>query len=163
MNFKKLFAALMVWAFVLSVHTAFACVDTPIDPYDGVWQLRCDDCQFSYSVYSPVGDGMMYITPLSGGTSAVFEIPIDTKTYPVFTEIAPGQKFDISFKVDGEDVDYTFYDGDWYTGLQLLTDDHMGTFGLVKIKCADPAPVPIPGAAWLLGAGLLGLAGLKKK
>lgn len=28
---------------------------------------------------------------------------------------------------------------------------------------ADVAPVPVPGAAWLLGAGLIGLAGLRRK
>ncbi len=166
MNLKKLFAAVIALALVLSVQAAFACVDPgpiePIDPYDGVWQLRCDDCQFSYSIYEPVAGGMMNITPLAGGTTN-FSIPIDQKTYPDFTAIDPGQKFDISFTVNGEDVDYTYYDGGWYTGLQLLNDDRTKKFGLVKIKCADPAPVPIPGAVWLLGAGLIGLAGFRKK
>lgn len=35
-----------------------------------------------------------------------------------------------------------------------------GSFGFISV---GPAPVPVPGAAWLLGSGLIGLVGIARK
>ncbi len=166
MNLSKIIGGIIaIFVFLVSAQAATACVGTinPIDPYTGLWQVNIDECAFNYAIYSPVENGIMTVAPASGFGGDTYEIPIDVKTYPNFTELATPSKIEISFTVDGDPVDYTFYDGGWYTGLQLLNDDHTEKFGLVKIRCADPAPVPIPGAVWLLGAGLVGLAAFRKK
>ena len=49
---------------------------------------------------------------------------------------------------------------------EVLGDNtHDGTFSnfLVTYAGADPSPVPIPGAVWLLGSGLFGLACLRPR
>ena len=33
----------------------------------------------------------------------------------------------------------------------------------VQAMVADPQPVPLPSAGWLLGAGLIGMVGIKRK
>jgi len=49
-------------------------------------------------------------------------------------------------------------------------DGFDGVFGVTEYYATgatagtlDPAPTPIPAAAWLLGSGLMGLLGLRKK
>ena len=40
--------------------------------------------------------------------------------------------------------------------------DSITTYGKVSVKVyGEPAPVPVPGAGWLLGSGLFGLVGLR--
>ena len=71
---------------------------------------------------------------------------------------------------------------DWYNGntanYGLATSDTYTTAGLLRISAHEatgtandpkltvsytPAPVPIPAAVWLLGSGLIGLVGLRRK
>ena len=44
-----------------------------------------------------------------------------------------------------------------HTGRELVASTNM------LVKVGDGAPVPIPGAVWLLGSGLVGLIGLKRR
>ncbi|MGD0585355.1 MAG: hypothetical protein ABSA86_06220 [Oryzomonas sp.] len=44
-----------------------------------------------------------------------------------------------------------------------LTSNSIASGNIVNVLCNDPAPTPIPAAAWLLGSGLLGLAGLRSR
>jgi hypothetical protein len=53
-------------------------------------------------------------------------------------------------------------DGSNFTGLPGLFNDNAGAF-TVNFEMTANAPVPIPGAVWLLGSGLLGLFGLKRR
>jgi len=50
--------------------------------------------------------------------------------------------------------------------LSFTGDSSSDSFNEVKqidFSYATPAPVPIPGAVWLLGSGLIGLAGIRRK
>jgi hypothetical protein len=38
-----------------------------------------------------------------------------------------------------------------------------GTFYAMAVHPGDVSAVPVPGAVWLLGSGLLGLIGIRKK
>lgn len=71
---------------------------------------------------------------------------------------------------------FTYYDGssDNYLkqydvatqagGFLLTLSDQISSPNYeVEIQTHDMAPVPLPGAAWLLGAGLVGLIGIRKR
>jgi hypothetical protein len=120
------------------------------------------------------------------GKNAPLQFAITTKTYPVFTPIyvlsdgsgyfasydpnldpaadsflGQDREMKISFAIRGLDTPYTVYDGGTYQGLQLIVNDKKT--GLIKIHCATPNSVPVPGAVWLLGSGLIGIATLRRK
>ncbi len=163
MHLKKLvcFTTILLLPVLFYIQTVSACVTDPYEPYNGFWQLESDDAVFSYSVYSPVDSGVMILSTTDG--EELYRFDITEKTYPDFTELKVPKVIDISFTVEASPVEYTFYDGGWYTGLQLLSEDHLTKYGLVKIKSMVPTDVPIPGAVWLLGAGLAGLVALRAK
>ena len=49
-------------------------------------------------------------------------------------------------------------------GMDIVsTGGTVPSLSLVGALNSCPAPVPLPGAVWLLGSGLLGLVGLRKK
>jgi len=53
------------------------------------------------------------------------------------------------------------YGWDWY---QLEDGYHQGELSGTHLYIIEtPNPIPIPGAVWLLGSGLIGLVGLRKK
>ena len=53
------------------------------------------------------------------------------------------------------------FDDDVFTGSRSITDDLGGQVFYVYADWQNP--VPIPGAVWLLGPGLVGLLGIRKK
>lgn len=185
MKLKKMLIGLaLAGTVVFGSQAAFACLATTYEPYDCSWILQ-DGSEFGVSIYGPVSDGVMFIAG-TGGTSIA--LAIDTKTYPVFQpiyilseaanyfasedemlgqeDVLLGSKpiVDLSFTVDGVDTKYTYYDGSGYTGLKLLNEDNTYSGTLVKVTNLEPfCSVPVPGAVWLLGTGLVGLAGLRKR
>jgi len=183
---KTLLTVALAGLLTLAAQTAMATIITPPpEPFDGTWTVDCEtaDCGYvlEFAVYTPVADGMMYV----GGATDPLPFTITTKTYPVYTPVYvlsgaggyfasydqsldAGDSFlgqesevNISFTINGNDTPYTVYDGSWYQGINLIVDDRL--IGLIKVKCATPNPVPVPGAVWLLGSGLLGIATLRRK
>jgi hypothetical protein len=55
----------------------------------------------------------------------------------------------------------------WYfsleDGLQDRTNYYNGGLAAMPVRSAEVSAVPIPGAAWLLGSGLLGLIGIRRR
>jgi hypothetical protein len=47
--------------------------------------------------------------------------------------------------------------------LQILREDHGGGTGWSISVTGEPAPIPLPASAWLLGAGLGGLVALRRR
>lgn len=84
---------------------------------------------------------------------------------PILTFDAQDQVSGVSFLVDDHSNGYRFRNHLDYLGFDIYTmgendkdDLHLvsGTFSF------DPAPVPVPAAAWLLGSGLMGLVGIRR-
>jgi len=181
MKTGKILTAILACLLAMSAQTTLATVlAPPVEPFDGTWTV---DCAYGlgFSVDTPVTDGMMFV----GGENNPLQFAITTKTYPVYTPVYvlaaasgyfasydqildTGDSFlgqdravEISFAISGTDTPYTVYDAGTYHGLQLIVNDR--ETGLINVKCATPNPVPVPGAAWLLGSGLIGLVGLRRK
>ena len=81
----------------------------------------------------------------------------------------PGSRmaiFDFTFRVTGG-LAAEFYQGpggDIMTAeISNFADDWQVNHGGIKVKHNTAPVVPIPGAAWLLGAGLIGLVALRRK
>ena len=91
--------------------------------------------------FLPVGTHLDYIT-IPGG----IYLPDDAKEVPITT-------FTSAFAGDNSL-------GDWQLYLVDVSPRDEGT--LISWKL-DLTPVPIPGAVWLLGSGLAGLVGLRRK
>ena len=73
--------------------------------------------------------------------------------------------FDVDNDAYGATIDLYFYSNPVAVGetatfsVYNVNPDHIGFFGISFY----PTPVPVPGAVWLLGSGLLGIAGLRKR
>jgi hypothetical protein len=105
-----------------------------------------------------------------GGTRST---PIALSTDPdlnLFYSIAPGDyahKIDFywSAKTSGIDANFalTFgFNNTYYSGIgkpEYKWLSHGHAWGVIE---GDIAAVPLPGAVWLMGSGLVGLIGLKK-
>lgn len=59
----------------------------------------------------------------------------------------------------------SFFDGDDIAGTWSLAiwDGYSGDTGTLNAFSIDVTPVPIPGAIWLLGSGIIGLVGFSRK
>lgn len=61
----------------------------------------------------------------------------------------------------GSSLDFAY--SDLVNGGGAMAGVASGTNTTIFSVVSTPAPVPIPGAAWLLGSGLVGLVGLRRK
>ncbi|MBN1906829.1 MAG: VPLPA-CTERM sorting domain-containing protein [Deltaproteobacteria bacterium] len=67
---------------------------------------------------------------------------------------------------DQKGLHFYFYDDPVYTGEQVsfsLYTDNTSMENAVFNISFEPSPIPVPAAVWLLGSGLIGLVGLRKK
>ena len=53
--------------------------------------------------------------------------------------------------------------GDGYKGIYGFAFEYANYYEIDNINVSTPAATPLPAAVWLLGSGLVGLAGLRKK
>lgn len=106
----------------------------------------------SYAIFNYLDDGMSWETGDASGGSGGFG----------GTEAAAG--FDA-----GNSIDYYTIPGSFNPGIANALEDgsNMGTPGrwIFKISEAEivPSAVPLPGAVWLLGSGLMGLVGVRRR
>jgi len=180
MKTSKILTVVFTCLLTMSAQTAMANIITTPPEFDGTWTVVCN-YGLGFSVYDPVADGMMFV----GGENDPLQFAITTETYPVFTPVyvlaaASGyfasydqilnagdsflgqdREVKISFAISGTDTPFTVYDGGTYQGLQLIVNGR--ETGLITVKCATPNPVPVPGAVWLLGSGLVGIVSLRRK
>ncbi len=100
------------------------------------------------------GSGSVFIESMSDSTNLVFGLPDtdDDTTDNIFN--------DFHIWVTDEDG-YSFI----IEALAFFTDMPGENGEVVQLESLqyNPAPTPIPGAAWLLGTGLLGLVGLRRR
>ena len=68
-----------------------------------------------------------------------FRDPAYASTNPLYSQLVPGQGHEYQMQVR------LFGNGD------------------VMVNPADPAPVPVPGALWLLGSGVAGMLGMRRR
>ena len=134
---------------------------------------------YAYAFAGPEQNGLLaeiMITPTAQMTAGtVIPFTIQTETSGTAWDVC-----DWVFNIAGVSVNQDNYDqavlnlvvGEWYlfdfytpylgTQTQKIQNGHLESgfnFYLSKIQ----TPVPIPGAIWLLGSGLVGLIGLKRK
>lgn len=81
-------------------------------------------------------------------------------TYGLYTNTFQAGNYTYRYADKELDLDSTGLD--WFRFIKFEGDLSTGNVPGIDIDAAWGQPVPIPGAAWILGSGLLALVGLKK-
>jgi hypothetical protein len=112
-------------------------------------------------------DGFQFVDYF--GDSLIFMLTGTTTTYPSFPnepDLDPSfffymnNGFETLLNIDA--LYFSSYNPiDQLSGLESLASD--GGDVVVELTAFDYTPTPIPGAAWLLGSGLIGLVGLRRR
>jgi hypothetical protein len=80
--------------------------------------------------------------------------------------MAGADSYSYTIDPDNKGLHFYFYDDPVYNGelvtFSLYTDNTSMNNSFFNISF-EPSPVPVPAAVWLLGSGLIGLVGLRKK
>jgi len=163
---KKLFIIFSVFVVLLSAQVAGATAITT----DGVWNI------------------FFFGGPQSNWDQIFTFTLTDTATMTVTDYYQSGDQFEVFNFEDSlgltsapteyawmtESLDYAAANPAWSTGVWILEPGSYSIWGIavqspfgygaggIKLESGGDA-VPIPGAIWLLGSGLLGLAGFRKK
>ncbi|BDQ33456.1 VPLPA-CTERM sorting domain-containing protein [Pseudodesulfovibrio portus] len=112
-------------------------------------------------------DGFQFVD--YSGDSLIFVLTGTTTTYPAFPN-EPDLDPSFSFYMNNGfetllNIDALYFSSynpiDQLSGLESLASD--GGDVVVELTAFDYTPTPIPGAAWLLGSGLIGLVGLRRR
>lgn len=109
----------------------------------------------NYNIIDIWTDGRDGVAGFSGGGSVLYSQGTGWKSFDVT------DSFKNLLTNSAAAADYAFS----YTGFSGFTFSSAegGAPAFLRITTTGPSAVPIPGAAWLLGAGLAGLAGLRRK
>lgn len=126
-----------------------------------------DVINFSVEVYSDVATTALN-NPLVkvGRTSTVVQRNIEGLTMSLFDTHGTASTADdtqIGSALASGEYSYDFLaSGNYYA---KVTGTATGTYGgkYTVTMSAEPAPVPVPAAAWLLGSGLLGLVAVSRR
>lgn len=137
-----------------------------------------DPVMLSWDWYCQVGTGEGGTASLTGGYFADMTITLNDYPGPSAPDPAKtiwsyaGQLLAANESFEDEDYgEYVAHIGDIigvhlgaYAGLDFTGEGETGAFSGQHLDLyVDTLPVPIPGAVWLLGSGLVGLAGLRRK
>jgi hypothetical protein len=157
------------------------------------WSQASADYSFSYKggsidisgmLYTPSnGDGPLQVTGGYFGAGAATLLPVvttgrntspgnafyyDNLLYPNLVPMLTGDGLlftkgiynqagytEINIWGNTTATNYTYYE--YSGGAYTITEDGAGTFAV------QPVPTPIPAAVWLLGTGLVGLVGIRRR
>ena len=134
----------------------------------GAYQNEVDDgdwygdnvARYQVFNYAPgmTGFGGFFDASYPGGPGSSIKVYIDDDDYLVLTIPSTSSAEFYGFLVQSTTPFY---------GVRLedaqLIDFAKETYQIIDLKVCPAAPVPIPAAIWLLGSGLLGLVGLRRK
>lgn len=178
-------AAIVSGVILLSVYNTMAWTidlsNTENDPYSLDLNILLDDGEtIEITTYQ------VNVTPADGFVSVTHTVPIGMFSMedPTNEDVKIGDWVGAAFTPITLDTDYTFgtvtYDYEITAGLDVFWGYEDGSFGIVvnnvDISGEDlfaagnlsyngvvASAVPVPAAAWLLGSGLLGLVGLRRR
>ncbi len=145
MNLKKISGGFVVfWVLVMWVHSASAYIMIPMFQN----QLNSSNVQSSTL---PINVMCLFEeTFQSGAASFPIAVPMSFSQVFTLTETLTGQATPASSSDDSDAPPTTEFESSSSGSVEFQETN------------GDPAPVPIPGAVWLLGAGLAGFVLTKK-
>jgi hypothetical protein len=183
MTMKKLFATLAVFVFVLSAGVASAATTTITFQETPTWinSTTFTIAGVTFENWSTVPDNgndpnkllltVGYQAPANA--TITFSSAVDVTDFYLTMgnstmTIDGGVSSTPTPGIDGRLVDLAgvfpgFFTMSDFQGVTQLTFDLLSSFSVVTMDNLTFSPTPIPGAIWLLGSGLVGLVGLRRK
>ncbi len=166
---------IMVMCLVQTVGAAYV-------SYSGAWEIT--DTQSSAYTLSWLGLGTGWsfgVYDIAGGITSTLALVDSTNAFSTFyvdggntLQVTQGMSNGSSLSLSSASGWFGFYFSDGSTDYYLYQYDSAGPVNQWLLKMADPSaggpvivsdvtPVPIPGALWLFGSGLLGLVAVRRR
>ncbi len=140
---------------------SFSTLGSQVYGYSGSTALVNDNF-LGQTVLTRTSGGTFNLTSITLATLYPVDSPDNTPTSVLFTgTLANGATVSQAFTVTGTSGTQTFAFGSAFNNLVSANWDQ--TDNAFQFDNVDVTPTPIPAAAWLLGSGLLGLAGVRRK
>lgn len=140
---------------------SFSTLGSQVYGYSGSTALVNDNF-LSQTVLTRTNGGTFNLTSITLATLYPMDAPDNTPTSVLFTgTLANGTTVSQAFTVNGTSGTQTFAFGSAFNN--LVSANWEQTSYAHQFDNVDVTPTPIPAAAWLLGSGLLGLVGLRRK